>query len=160
MFDELASVLDTPSLETLLTQHQSELARGEPSGAEDLSIKTLSTEILRKKGVTVSQENVQDAPHIAPETQLQEPHFPQQLTTLCTEESTPITFEPRHYVTLSIGIHPSLNENANGSDCLDFSSSRFDTISNSDSIIGYHEGQWTHRVELRKRLVWTLLYYF
>ena len=33
--------------------------------------------------------------------------------------------------------------------------SRNGSVSYSDSLIGYHDGQWTHRVQLRKRFVCT-----
>jgi len=77
-----------------------------------------------------------------------------------SEESPSISLreEPKHSVTWSTNIIPPLTEtNANNTSAFETSLPHLQfqnsSISYNNSLIGYHNGQWINRVQLRKRFV-------
>jgi hypothetical protein len=70
----------------------------------------------------------------------------------------PMRDEPKHSVTWSTNVIPPLTEmNANSTSTFETSLPHFQFqnsfISYNNSLIGYHNGQWINRVQLRKRFV-------
>lgn len=144
LFDELSSALQVFETSSSTSQPSpNNLIRGEPSGAEDVqsSLDSGETKNCGTSLEDLGQSSVQQQGVVLEATVLQQPTF----SATADESGVSTVCEPRHSVTWSTNILPT-NTGNNKTENVFLS-----LQNNPDALIGYHDGQWTHRVQLRKR---------
>lgn len=154
LFDELSSALqvfETPSSSSQSLPNN--LVREEPSGAEDIesSLDSAETKNCGTSLEDFDRDSIQQQSVVLECSQsvvlVEATVLPQKTFSATADESGVLTLcgiEPNHSVTWSTNILPTNT----GNNKIETAS-----LSNTDSLIGYHEGRWTHRVQLRKRFV-------
>lgn len=171
LFDELASALENNESLPSSVQPTVDLVRGEPSGAESSQpsgpnsekingynsiIPTSELENSSSARISVQAASVQ---HEATGT-IQ--YLRQQTSSFAWSDdesrSALLARQPKHSVTWSTNILPLADRVIESSNIQEALRSRneWSGLNNTDSLIGYHDGQWTHRVQLRKRLVFSI----
>ena len=170
LFDELACALNL-ELPPSPNPPESDLFK-EPLNPESGIRRSLSEELSDMNDFTSSSLRVpyssrfpaQMKSDVTDKFRLQEATLLQKLSVKQPEDypSTSLTKEPKHSVTWSTNVIPSLTERntiTNSSNASAFGTNlphfhlQNSFISYTDSLIGYHNGQWINRVQLRKRFV-------
>jgi hypothetical protein len=171
LFDELACALNL-ELPPPLNPPETDLFKEPLYPKSGLRSSSLSEELSDMNDFTSSSLRVpcssgfpaQMNSDITEKFRLKEATLLQKLSVKWPEDypSTSLTEEPKHSVTWSTNVIPSLTERNtinNGSNASAFGTIlphfhlQNSFISYTDSLIGYHNGQWINRVQLRKRFV-------
>jgi hypothetical protein len=169
LFDELASVLNLESPTSSFNPPETDLFEG-PLDPESGLRRRLSEELDDMNGFTSSSLRVSCSSRFPiqinggvmakSQQRLQDETLLRKLSVEWSEESpsTPLREEPKHSVTWTTNIiPPSTERNTNSTTTFETSLPHFSVqnsfISHTDSLIGYHNGQWINRVQLRKRFV-------